>query len=65
MRGGNELKTLKFHQILHVVDYIQKHGCTMNYDGSRGEKLERPRSKIMLSAQINRSIPFTITLVRE
>ena len=37
-RGGNGLCTPKFHQILHTVDYIQRHGSPLNYDGSHGEK---------------------------
>ena len=35
--GGNGLKTPKFHQMLHVCDYIERHGSPLNYDGSRGE----------------------------
>ena len=27
----------KFHQMLHVCDYIERHGTPLNYDGSRGE----------------------------
>lgn len=38
-RGGNNLKTPKFHQMLYVCDYIKRHGCPMNYDGSRSENL--------------------------
>ena len=37
MRRGNNLKIPKFHQILYVVGYIKRHGCPINYDGSRGE----------------------------
>ena len=37
IRGGNGLRTPKFHQMLHVVDYIKRHGSPINYDGSRGE----------------------------
>ena len=37
IRGGNGLRTPKFHQMLHVVDYIKRHGSPLNYDGSRGE----------------------------
>ena len=36
-RPGNNLKTPKFHQILHIVDYIQRFGAPNNWDGSRGE----------------------------
>ena len=35
--SGNNLKTPKFHQMLHVCDYIERHGCPMNYDGSRSD----------------------------
>ena len=45
IRGGNNLKTPKFHQMLHVVDYIQRHGCPMNYDGSRGENFGKLKIK--------------------
>ena len=44
-RGGNNLKTPKFHQMLHVCDYIQRHGCPMNYDGSRGENFGKLKIK--------------------
>ena len=37
VRGGNGLRTPKFHQMLHTMDYIKRHGCPNNYDGSRGE----------------------------
>jgi hypothetical protein len=37
LRKGNGLKTPKFHQMLHVPDYILRHGSPNNYDGSRGE----------------------------
>ena len=33
----NNLKNPKFNQMLHVCDYIKRHGCPMNYDGSRGD----------------------------
>ena len=36
-RKGNKLKALKFHQMLHVIDYTTRHRCPMSYDGSRGE----------------------------
>ena len=45
IRGGNNLKTPKFHQMLHVVDYIERHGCPMNYDGSRGENFGKLKIK--------------------
>ena len=35
--GGHNLKTPRFHQMLHMCDYIKRHGCSMNHDGSRGE----------------------------
>ena len=37
IRGGKNLKTSKFYQMMHVCDYIKIHGCPINYDGSRGE----------------------------
>ena len=45
IRGGNNLKTPKFHQMLHFVDYIQRHGCPINYDGSRGENFGKLKIK--------------------
>ena len=44
-RKGNGLKTPKFHQMLHIVDYIQRHGCPLNYDGSRGENFGKLKIK--------------------
>ena len=38
-RSGNELKTPKFHQMLHICDYIIKFGPPSSFDGSRGENL--------------------------
>ena len=67
IRGGNGLKTPKFHQMLHIADYIQRHGCPMNYDCSRGENLGKlkikdnakrtNRQKDALSFDIARRIP--------
>ena len=65
-RGGNNLKTPKFHQMLHICDYIQRHGSPLNYDGSRGEnfgkvkikdnaKLTR-KEKVVLNFDIGRRI---------
>ena len=31
--------------MLHVVDYIERHGCPMNYDGSRGENIGKTKIK--------------------
>ena len=45
IRKGNGLKTPKFHQMLHLVDYIVRHGCPMNYDGSRGENFGKTKIK--------------------
>ena len=44
-RGGNGLKTPKFHQMLHVCDYIKRHGSPLNYDGSRGENFGKIKIK--------------------
>ena len=44
-RGGNGLKTPKFHQMLHVCDYIKRHGSPLNYDGSRGENFGKVKIK--------------------
>ena len=37
VRSGNGLKCPKFHQMLHVVDYIKRYGSPSNWDGGRGE----------------------------
>ena len=36
-RSGNGFKTPKFHQMLHLVDYIIRFGPPASFDGSRGE----------------------------
>ena len=52
--------------MLHICDYIQRHGSPLNYDGSRGEnfgkvkiednaKLTR-RQKVVLNFDIGRRI---------
>ena len=45
VRAGNNLQTPKFHQMLHISDYIKRHGCPMNYDGSRGENFGKIKIK--------------------
>ena len=30
---------------LHIFDYIQRYGCPMNYDGSRGENIGKTNIK--------------------
>ena len=35
--SGNSLKTSKFYQMLHVVDYITRYIFPMTYAGSMGE----------------------------
>ena len=42
--GGNELRK-KFRQMLHGVDYIQRHRYPINYDGSRGENIGKTKIK--------------------
>lgn len=44
-RGGNNLKTPKFHQMLHVCDFISRHGSPINCDGSRGENFGKVKIK--------------------
>ena len=44
-RGGNGLKTPKFHQMLHFCDYIKRYGTPLNYDGSRGENFGKVKLK--------------------
>ena len=65
-RQGNNLKTPKFHQMLHVCDYIMRHGSPLNYDGSRGENYGKikikdnakltNRQKVTLNFDIGRRI---------
>ena len=45
VRGGNNLQTPKFHQMLHITHYIERHGCPMNYDGGRGENFGKIKIK--------------------
>ena len=51
-RGGNGLKTPKFHQMVYFFDYIKRHGTPLNYDGSRGESFGK--IKIKNNAKLNR-----------
>ena len=37
-RKGNNLDTPKFHQILHIPEFIRRFGCPNNFDGSIGEQ---------------------------
>ena len=45
VRQGNNLQTPKFHQMLHITDYIKRHGYRTNYDGSRGENFGKIKIK--------------------
>jgi hypothetical protein len=45
VRGGNGLKTPKFHQMLHITDYIQRFGSPLNFDGGRGENFGKVKIK--------------------
>ena len=45
IQRGNNLKTHKVNQILHIVEYIKCHGCPINYDGSRGENFGKLKIK--------------------
>ena len=44
-RAGNNLKTPKFHQMLHLCEYIIKYGPPSGFDGSRGECLGKTKIK--------------------
>ena len=44
-RGGNNLKTPKFHQMLHICNYITRHGSPLNFDGGRGENFGKVKIK--------------------
>ena len=48
-RGDNGLNTPTSHQMLHVCDYIKRHGSPSNYDGSRGENFGKIKIKTMLN----------------
>ena len=56
VRKGNNLKTPKIHQVLHVIDYITIHGCPMNYDGSRGESFGTFKIKDNTSSLTKRNV---------
>ena len=43
--GGNHLKTPKCYQMLHIVDHVKRHGCSITYDGSRGENFGKLKIK--------------------
>ena len=60
--GGNNLKILKFHQMLYMYDYIERHGCSMNYDGSQGEIAGKLKIKdnIKLTNKENYTLNFDI-----
>ena len=45
LRKGNKFKTLKFCQMLHIVDYIIRREYLMNYNGSRGENVGKLKIK--------------------
>ena len=55
-RGGNNLKTHKFHQMLHLCDYIQRHGSPLNYDDQEEKTLVKLKSKIMQNLQGKRRL---------
>ena len=46
---GNNLKTLKFHIMLHIVDYITRNGCPIKYDGYCGEYIDKLKIKIKIN----------------
>ena len=62
MRSENNLKTPKFHWILHVV-YITEHGCPMMYGGSRGEnfgKLEL-KDNVKITNKVKDNLNFDVS----
>ena len=62
MRGGNDLQTHKFHQMLHITDYVEQHGCQMNYDSCRGENAGKIKIKDIarLTSKEKQSLNFDI-----
>ena len=63
-RGGNGLKTPKFHQMLHVCDYIKRHGSPLNYDGSRGENFGKIKIKDNAKLTNKRKLTFNFDIGR-
>ena len=63
-RGGNGLKTPKFHQMLHVCDYIKRHGSPLNYDGSRGENFGKIKIKDNAKITNKRKLTFNFDIGR-
>ena len=64
IRGGNNLKTSEFHQMLHVVDYITNHGCPMSYDGSHDDKIGKLKIKTTQSLPISKKVKLNFNIVR-
>ena len=62
-RPGNNLKTPKFHQMLHVVDYIMRHGPPSCYDGGPCEHMGKIKVKDMAKITNNQrdSLNFDIS----
>ena len=64
IRGGNGLKTPKFHQMLHVCDYIERHGTPLNYDGSRGENFGKVKIKDNAKLTRKQKVAFNFDIGR-
>ena len=65
-RRENNIKTPKFHQMLHICDYINHYGSPLKYDGARGKNYGKikikdnvkltNRQKVTLNFDIGRRI---------
>ena len=64
LRGGNGLKTPKFHQMLHVCDYTQRYGTPINYDGSRGENFGKVKIKDNAKLTRKQKVAFNFDIGR-
>ena len=65
VRRENSLKTAKFHQMLHIVDYIIRYERPMNYDGCRGENFGKLKIKKNSNLPNTDKETKTMTLVAE
>ena len=63
---GNNLKTPKFPQMLHVINYVSRHGCPMNYDGSSSEnfgKLKIKDSVKLTNKKKDDDVPYALDII--
>ena len=58
IRGDNNIKTPKFHKMLHIVNHITQHGYPMSYDGSRGANFGKLKINDKANLQVERYSQF-------